>query len=226
MHQYWKMTKLILVFALAFSLFGCGISDKTKVETQKVEQTKEQSKEETKKENKKTEEEPIVTNPEANPNVVANENTEMATEKPETQPKETTTITTKNKPSNPTTTASPAAPSSTPTPTPPPPVVPKSSATIISIEGPDGTIVGAKKVNFEEGATVLDVLIQLTGKNNIDYSGNGDTAYVHGLYNVYEFDHGPTSGWTYKYNGVIVSKSAGAVKVKDGDSITWIYKKS
>ena len=222
MHHYWKMAKLILVFALAFSLIGCGVSEPTKVETKKVEQTKEKPKDETKKENDKSEAEPIDPNTEVNPNVVANENTEPAEEKPKAQPKEpTTTTTTKTKPANSATTAPPAAAPSTPA----PPPVPSKSVTV-SINGPNGTIVGATKVDFEEGATVLDVLIQLVGKKNVDSSGSGATAYVHGIKGIYEFDNGPTSGWTYNHNGVIVSKSAGAVKVKDGDSITWIYKKS
>ena len=226
MNYYWKMAKFILVFVLALSLIGCGTSDTTKVETQKVEQTKENSKKELKKETKKeadkAETQPIATNAEANPKVQSDENTVTVTEKPETKPKETTTTTTKTKPTNSTTTAPPAAAPSTPAPSPP---VPSKSVTV-SIAGPNGSILGATKVNFKEGATVLDVLIQLVGRENVDSSGSGVTAYVHGIKGIYEFDNGPTSGWTYQHNGVIVSKSAGAVKVKDGDSISWIYKKS
>lgn len=131
-------------------------------------------------------------------------------------------------PSNQQTTAQQPAPT-TPAPTQKPaakPAAPELSVTV-SIVGPSdrGTILGATKVNFKEGATVLDVLVQLTGKRNIqlDYSGSGATAYVAGIDNIYEFDYGPKSGWVGKLNGTSLGKSAGTVKVKDGDSIQWLY---
>jgi hypothetical protein len=224
MNQLWKFSKIMLMFALVIGLVACGTDETQKVETKKIEQTKEKTKKQEKKEDVQTETETKTeteTNAmESNSNEVVNKT--ETTEKNVETPINTTTTTPTKKPANSTTTAPPTAPPSTPAP--PPPV--QTNSVTISIEGPEGTIVGAKKVNFESGATVLDTLITLAGKSNVDYSGSGDTAYVHGLYNVYEFDHGPTSGWTYKYNGVIVSKSAGAVKVNNGDSITWIYKKS
>jgi hypothetical protein len=40
---------------------------------------------------------------------------------------------------------------------------------------------------------------------------------------LFEFDHGPLSGWTIKRNGAKLDRSSGAVQVKSGDSIQWIY---
>ncbi|WP_267879712.1 DUF4430 domain-containing protein [Caldalkalibacillus mannanilyticus] len=72
---------------------------------------------------------------------------------------------------------------------------------------------------------MLDVLVRATKEKRIqmEYKGRGGTAYVQGIDQLYEFDQGPTSGWMYSVNGEFISKSAGAVKVKDGDEIIWWY---
>lgn len=244
MDPLWKISKFLLIFTLAFSLFGCGTSEETKVVSPKEENTEKLNKEEIITEEAKTATTP--TNIEsdientAEKEITANTteessiptNSEPTKSEPAkssqpapTKPKETTPAPTASNPSTNTATQTQpvtTAPALTPAPT-PAPVVEKTVN--ISIVGPNGTIVGEKKVEFQEGNTILDVLIQVTGKNNIDYSGSGATAYVHGMYNFYEFDYGATSGWTYKVNGVQVSKSAGAVKVKEGDKISWIYTK-
>ena len=84
----------------------------------------------------------------------------------------------------------------------------------ITIIGPKdkGTIMNGKTVNIKEGDTVLSVLIEAVGRNNVDSSGSGATAYVAGIDNIYEFDYGPKSGWTCSQNGTKLSRSAGAIQ--------------
>lgn len=94
-----------------------------------------------------------------------------------------------------------------------------------SLVGPKdkGTIIGAKKVEFKEGNTILDILLKVAGKSNVDYSGSGAMAYIEGIDNIYEFDYGPKSGWVIKLNGKSLSKSSGVIKVNDGDRIECYY---
>lgn len=46
---------------------------------------------------------------------------------------------------------------------------------------------------------------------------------MEGINNLFEFDHGPRSGWLYRVNGSMHSKSAGAFTVNAGDVIEWLY---
>ncbi len=46
---------------------------------------------------------------------------------------------------------------------------------------------------------------------------------MEGIDNIFEFDYGVKSGWIYRVNGSIYSKSAGAYTVKAGDVIEWLY---
>ncbi|MBT2216316.1 DUF4430 domain-containing protein [Virgibacillus dakarensis] len=74
--------------------------------------------------------------------------------------------------------------------------------------------------------TVLEALIQITKQKKIqmDYrGGQGATAYVEGIDNVYEFDRGQGSGWMYRINGVFPDRGAGVVPVCDGDRVEWLY---
>jgi hypothetical protein len=101
------------------------------------------------------------------------------------------------------------------------------SSVTLSIIGPEdmGVIMKATMVEIEEGETVLDVLKKAARQNNIPISvrGKKSAAYVEGINNLFEFDHGAKSGWLYRVNGSIYSKSAGAFTLKDGDVIEWIY---
>jgi hypothetical protein len=97
----------------------------------------------------------------------------------------------------------------------------------ISITGhkDEGIILADTVVNIDEGYTVIDVLKRTAGLNNIqlECSGIKAMAYVKGIGNTYEFDYGPKSGWIYRVNGKISNIGAGKYKVKDGDSIEWLY---
>ena len=47
--------------------------------------------------------------------------------------------------------------------------------------------------------------------------------YVEGIHNLYEFDAGELSGWTYKINGEGVGYGSSSSYPVDGDKIEWIY---
>ena len=111
-----------------------------------------------------------------------------------------------------------------------PPVVkkeePKQTVTItIAGDQEKGTVLSSTKVEMSEGNTVLDITTKILKQKKIPISvtGSGSGAYVEGIANLFEFDRGPLSGWTVKKNGSTLDRSAGIVKVKNGDSIQWIY---
>lgn len=97
----------------------------------------------------------------------------------------------------------------------------------ISIVGDQeaGTILSGAEVAITEGASVFDVLKQAAKENDIqmEHRGRGMTIYIEGIDNLYEFDLGAKSGWTYKVNGKYPGESAGAYKLEPGDQIEWIY---
>ena len=60
-------------------------------------------------------------------------------------------------------------------------------------------------------------------KIQMEYTGKGESVYVEGINNLYEFDKGSTSGWMYNVNGTYPNKSAGAYILKAGDTVEWRY---
>ena len=70
-------------------------------------------------------------------------------------------------------------------PVPPPvPPVPKAKQVTISVKGNNGYIMGAKKMDVQDGDTVYKVL-QRTGLD-VDASGSRDSIYVKGINDLYE----------------------------------------
>lgn len=101
---------------------------------------------------------------------------------------------------------------------------PKDTITI-SIQGVDGIILPATKVEIESGETVLSATIKILKEKRIPISvrGSGATAYVEGIANQFEFDHGPLSGWKVNKNGQYIPRSTGIEPVANGDLIEWYY---
>lgn len=89
----------------------------------------------------------------------------------------------------------------------------------------DGTILEVTTYTGKEGFTVYDVLAAVTAAHNpvIPIVANADRSYVSSINNLSEKNVGPTSGWTYRVNGVLPMMAANQYKVKDGDVIKWIY---
>ena len=95
----------------------------------------------------------------------------------------------------------------------------------ISIEGYETTIIPKTAVPVQEGDTIIDVTVRILQEKRIAYSitGTGPFTYVEGIDDLYEFDHGPTSGWLVKKNGELIGHSAGIEPVEPGDEIEWYY---
>lgn len=91
----------------------------------------------------------------------------------------------------------------------------------------DGVIFASKKVSFNAGESVFNVLsremkkagIQMEFKNTPMYG----SAYIESIDNLYEFDAGNLSGWVYEVNGVFPNYGCSRYQLKDGDSIVWHY---
>lgn len=82
------------------------------------------------------------------------------------------------------------------------------------------------EMEITDGETVLQALIKITKEKKIqmDYrGGQGSSAYVEGIANVYEFDRGQGSGWMYRVNGIFPDRGAGTVPLYDGDRVEWLY---
>ncbi len=103
----------------------------------------------------------------------------------------------------------------------PEPPKPQAKQVTISVKGHEGYLLGAKKVDVQEGATVYSVL-NSTGLD-VDASGSKGDVYVKGINDLYEKDISDTSGWKYRVNGAFPNRSAGVVTVKPGDTIEWVY---
>jgi hypothetical protein len=115
----------------------------------------------------------------------------------------------------------PAKPSTAPEPT-----KPKEMVTItIVAPGIKDTILPSTSVEFKEGDTVLSVTQRIVRARGIQISvtGANATAYVQGIDNLYEFDHGPLSGWEAFVNGQGLDRSAGVYSVQPGQAIMWRY---
>lgn len=91
----------------------------------------------------------------------------------------------------------------------------------------DGTILRKTTVGFNEGETVFDVLQRACNSKGIQMEASWSPAYgssyIEGINHLYEFDCGPQSGWMYKVNGWFPNYGCSSYKLKDGDSIVWLY---
>lgn len=80
-------------------------------------------------------------------------------------------------------------------------------------------------IEVNSSSTAYSVLRELARQNgkSISTKGFGSTVYVSGIDGLKEFDHGPSSGWMYKVNGIPPNIGAGAYKLKAGDQVIWYY---
>ncbi|WP_405107432.1 DUF4430 domain-containing protein [Paenibacillus sp. FSL K6-1217] len=123
---------------------------------------------------------------------------------------------------------SPAATAKPPAAKPHPAATPKPDNVVtLSITGDEehGVILAAAPYEFVKGESVLELLKRITRgqKIQMEYQGSKTFAYVEGIDNLYENDHGSESGWMYKVNGEFPSKAAGSWIVEPGDTIEWLY---
>ncbi len=91
----------------------------------------------------------------------------------------------------------------------------------------DGEILAATTVSFSDGETAYDVLSRACEGANIQLEASWspiyNAYYVEGVNNLYEFDCGSASGWTYKVNGWVPNYGLSGYKLQDGDVVTLLY---
>lgn len=91
----------------------------------------------------------------------------------------------------------------------------------------DGWILEPVEVNYEPGETVYDVLSRVCKEKKIQldasYTPLYSSYYVKGINQLYEFDCGERSGWTYSVNEYFPNYGCSKYEVSDGDVIEWRY---
>ena len=91
----------------------------------------------------------------------------------------------------------------------------------------DGTILAASTVTFSPGESVFDVLQRVCRERKIpmefSWTPIYNSAYIEGIYNLYEFDVGDGSGWMYKVNDWFPNYGCSRYQVQQGDVICWVY---
>ena len=91
----------------------------------------------------------------------------------------------------------------------------------------NGWILGSTELTFTEGESVFDVLLRVCTEKKIhmefEETPMYQSAYIEGIYNIYEFDCGELSGWMYSVNGWFPNYGCSRYTLSDGDVIRWIY---
>lgn len=91
----------------------------------------------------------------------------------------------------------------------------------------DGWILKERTVTFKEGESVFDILKRVCKDNKIHMEASFtplyNSSYIEGIYNLYEFDCGSSSGWMYSVNGVFPNFGCSKYIVEKGDVIRWQY---
>ncbi len=95
----------------------------------------------------------------------------------------------------------------------------------ITVLGLNSIEVLSSQVAYREKMTVLDLLLETAREKNIPavYSGSKSSAYVTGIGEYAEKQHGPSSGWVYTINGKSVMRPCGSCILNPGDKVEWKY---
>jgi hypothetical protein len=91
----------------------------------------------------------------------------------------------------------------------------------------DGWIYSPSAVIFEEGDSVYDILLRVCRENNIQLESEWtpvyNSAYISGINNLYEFDCGRNSGWTYFVNDAFPNIGVSKYYPQNNDVIRFCY---
>lgn len=91
----------------------------------------------------------------------------------------------------------------------------------------DGVLLAAQTATFYEGESVYDVLARVCRENGVhmeaSFTPMYNSAYIEGIGNLYEFDCGNLSGWTYRVNGWYPNYGCSRYALCDGDTVEWRY---
>lgn len=185
--------------------------DISKKEETKQEETKQiESQEESKKTDKKS----------------SDSSSKQETKKQETKKTETKPSSTKQETKKPETNTSSSKPetSSPQHVEPPKQETPVKQTVSVKVIGVNSTMMQGN-IEVNSSSTAYSVLRELAKQNgkSISTKGFGSTVYVSGIDGLKEFDHGPSSGWMYKVNGIPPNIGAGAYYLKAGDQVIWYY---
>lgn len=97
----------------------------------------------------------------------------------------------------------------------------------IRVEGIQNTMIN-QKVQIDSKSTAFSVLKTVCQQNNLKLStsGYGSYAYVTGIGDLREKEHGNMSGWKYQVNGFEPNVGAGHYELKNNDQVVWYYQYS
>ena len=91
----------------------------------------------------------------------------------------------------------------------------------------NGVIFSERKVEFEEGESVFDLLLREMKANKIHLEFVNTpvygSVYIEGIANIYEFDAGELSGWMYRVNGEFPNYGCSKYILKQGDKVEFVY---
>jgi hypothetical protein len=91
----------------------------------------------------------------------------------------------------------------------------------------DGVVYAKRQTVFYEGESVFDLLKRETRNSGIHMEFNEvpayNSAYIEGIANLYEFDCGELSGWTYSVNGWFPNYGVSRYQLAEGDSVELHY---
>ena len=91
----------------------------------------------------------------------------------------------------------------------------------------NGVILKPTKVIFYDGESVFDVLQRVCKEKGIHLESSWtpiyNSAYIEGIHNLYEFDCGELSGWTYCVDGWYPNYGCSRYQLKDGEKVEWRY---
>ncbi|MEG1778734.1 MAG: DUF4430 domain-containing protein [Oscillospiraceae bacterium] len=91
----------------------------------------------------------------------------------------------------------------------------------------DGIILKEKTITFTNGESVFDVVKRETKAKKIHFEFSNtpgyNSAYIEGIGNIYEFDCGQLSGWSYRVNGEVPGYGCSNYLLEDGDNIEILY---
>jgi len=91
----------------------------------------------------------------------------------------------------------------------------------------DGVIFSSAEVFIDDGDSVFDVLLREMKRERIHFEFSGaaalNTIYIKGINNLYEFDCGALSGWTFKVNGAVPGIGCSMYLIQPGDVVEILY---
>lgn len=89
------------------------------------------------------------------------------------------------------------------------------------IRGYKGMILNQRNIEIKKNESAMGLTTRILDDNNIKYRIR--SGYMISIDNQSEFDRGKDSGWMFSINGEFLNLSASSVRLRDGDSIRWLY---